>query len=435
MNKIFLGLLTFAYTTASGQTWQEYYDSARLVRDNDRKQTVSLLHTAENLALRDIAQTPETYILIANDLCIAYWHLNDFRSAERYLKSSIAMDRSFALQNSVLLSTSLSIADTYVEQKNYVKAKKLMRVLLVSNTKLFDDSLYFETAQKLIKLYEDNNQTDSALQRWHEVNNLRYIAPSENLSLIAAQWRLTYSRLQYHLGNKDEALSALLSLRKILSAEKGTKISPASLQTLYALHTYYMDEGKPKSAKHYLQEAGRLIYSRGLENPMFTAELEYKFARLYEQSLQFKRSELHYEKCVTANQKLFGEKSVKAMLLERSLIDLRYRNGKTAAAIEGYENLLAKFSRIIPENDLQFISLLTKLGRAYKENNQYHRAYVYLRWASEIIETETTDKIIASEIHNTLADVYADKGDVVTAETHRQKASLIYNVMLSTESD
>jgi tetratricopeptide (TPR) repeat protein len=119
----------------------------------------------------------------------------------------------------------------------------------------------------------------------------------------------------------------------------------------------------------------------------------------------------------------FGKNSFEYSRANHRLADLYAMSGELTKSINLYEDLLVTYRKTLLETDPMFIELLNSLAEAYQRSHQPHRAYVYLRWAYEVLHASTKNiEMLAVDVNTNLATVYASKGDNESASQHYAEA-------------
>lgn len=415
---ILAGTVFLMITSVQGQSWKRYYDSTYLYWSTDWKKTVLYLEEAEKDVRHQLPPDHDEYLMVTTDLAVAYWNINDYQNAGRLLSTSFSTRPEYysAQHQTELLKTIHGLASWYLENGNIQHSKFYYSAITKNKLNATESVLYYTAAMNLISLYENSNAPDSALYVWNLVTNHHPGNLHEDLA-----WMLTYSRIQEKTGQVDEALKTLEQLKLQHSADRRTnRRSYADILTLMG-QIYFRTNDYFKSINCFREAAG--ILEEGSILTAKVVELKEAIALAYQLAGKPKRSVRYLDEIIPLIAKENGVQSHRYAKIYFDYGESLYAAEKYRQAILVYENSLLLLQKHIPENDLIFITLLKNLAASYTQIHDQHYAYVYLRWAYEMLDRNSINhQVLAREVMKGLADVYQSKGDDTSAAAFHLEA-------------
>jgi tetratricopeptide (TPR) repeat protein len=121
--------------------------------------------------------------------------------------------------------------------------------------------------------------------------------------------------------------------------------------------------------------------------------------------------------------------------IENRLAHLAIIQGQLSTATEYYQNILERYQSFIPEQHPLFIEALYHLSHSYVEQQKYHQAYLYLKWAEEMIQqNHFSAGIFEHAVYNDLGEVLLYRGLTGEAVGYFEKAHAAFLVSFGEES-
>ena len=416
MKKFLLsGIMGLCFSFAEGQVWKQLYDSTNYFWANDWPKTINLLLKAREDAVLTLGQDHPSYQNIIGDLGVAYWKNNQFEAARPFLTASIVPGGVLkqGLHATELINTITHFATSDLANHKSYNPKPILKWIVYNEQKPDDPLLYFGAVMSLVKLYNKQGLYDSAVDVTSHVNKQNGSNWSRN-----AEWNLLVAKTLYKAGKINEA--AFLIDKNLRAKNTSGKLTAE----YYSLRgATLISVGDFKSAIWNINKATRLASKTN--DPVIQSEIYKNHINAYLAQKDYGKAEqmcddfLKTTDPLTISTQHYAEvKNMKA--------NIAIRQGRYGEAIRLYEELLPVYPRFVKESNPEFVAILNNLAQAYVETDQLHRAYVYLRWAYEMVNTrESRQASLAADILTSLAEVYASKGDVAQADQHLREARML----------
>jgi tetratricopeptide (TPR) repeat protein len=279
---------------------------------------------------------------------------------------------------------------------------------------------YLMTIERLLSVFERTHQWKDGVDLLRHVHS-RYGGDIEN----EYTWTILRASFLQKAGHYHEAIQLMVRYcqDKIFHGESDQQL----VYCFNILGQLYFDTEDYGSALVSFNRAKSLLASTE-DDPSLTlrASLYHNLARSYTRTGYRKRGLRTCDEFMRIAMGSGQTESLAALHIQNAKADLYKSSGRNKRAIPFYENLVTNYPKYIPESDPVFIALLNNLAEAYRSTAEYHKAYVYLRWAYEMMDnTNAYRSPLGVDVITNLAEVYSRKGDQLLAEEHLREAMKI----------
>ncbi len=402
-------------------SWKAQYDSAQLFWKIDITKSVYYLQKSERTAINDLGIYDDNYLIILNDLGLAYGQLNDFEKGENYLKKNLRLQQEIYDKGDIrILQSKCNLAAIRVKYGNDAGAKSMYKEVLQSSS-VGAGPTYLIAAENLIRLYERNEHFDSALFILNDALANQFTSSSiqTRYALLLAQGRILRKEKKY-----NEAMETLTALYKQVSAITPTPIVYYSLKMELGLLNIEM--GLYGTAEIELLQLYRTVKSiKSIDENLLT-ELTSGLAYVYEKLNVYDKALVYYQEALTRCALAYGYNSQSCLITQNNIAGIYLKLGQVKEAVATYEVFTkAQYSF---ENNINTTNLiaLNNLATAYRQDGQYTLALQYFTKASEAVEkAKLTQSDLAATIMNNLAVTHTLTGDYSKASYYFERVLTI----------
>lgn len=417
---IIFSLLTLSVAAQNNPPWKTYYDSTQLFWAKDWNKTVQLLENAEHFALSDLGAYHQNYLTILNDLGTAYWKAKDYPRAEQTLKRSLDLKSEVFSQNDKEVILSLNnLAGLYAERGDWAKSKSLYQKILKRDTDSVRDDVYVSAAQSLVSLYDLNHQADSA-DMW-----LRRIAQWDIIAadtFLAFQYRFFRAKTHRKLKAYREAQAELDELMRLLQDRDEQGMRELYIEAIQEQGILFLETGAYSRAEKTLLQAYSLGGSVANGERLLT-EVSNTLAQVYDRLHIYDKALLYYRESLDRCKALYDEDALPCVILKNNIAGINLSQENFTAAIEGYEKVVVEFQNLLRQTDPLYVTSLNNLATAYRNNDQWKKARVYLEKAWTLLQKNGAEKSdLASAVLNNMAVLSTAEGDYHAAARSYEEA-------------
>jgi tetratricopeptide (TPR) repeat protein len=408
MKKFYLaGSLCLALLSSSGQSWNKFPDNISGLTEDEWSNTISyILRLDQEKA--DPAKSSESITSILTYLATIY--------ADGQLASRTGMNfrhrGADSIQDQRVLLLLSSIAVHKAEHGDHSLLKKMV---LSSRIPFYADEYWLMT-RALISLYQNQMQKDSVIFILSQLDTRKYFRQQKDLN-----WYIYFADVYAQNDLTDEALRIINSSKMLLAGDKkalsGSRIELARAKI-------YNQKREFDKAEDILTREIRKMQRENFRNREVTQQIFLALSETYEGKGYFEKALETTEQYLRITDGEFEDllrlemRTKKAALLSSM--------AQYAESVNEYEKLVVLYPKLIPETNVVFINLLDSLGQTYLKIDEWRRAYVYFRWAYEMMNaSQTYNSLLAIDITQHLAEVYITKGDTQSAAFHLQQAQKI----------
>ncbi len=403
--------------------WKLLYDSAQIFWGKQWDKTVPLLSRAEKSALYDLGIYDENYLVIINDLGLAYAKIGDFANAEKLLNKGISIKSELnSVPNPDLYRSFLNLATVHAEQGHVADAEKLYKRIISGLTSTPDPELNSQAFKNLLTLYEVNDRPAEALAL---VDNIRSdeLDNPEDQSLMDYELKLTRVRLNRKLGKHDTATSILGSTMNELAKEKGKKFASLYIQCLQESGLLASETGLFNKAEKDLLQAFRLIKAETpVNNQVLTAVLN-DLATVYEKIGLQEKALAYYQDALALSIQDNGANAMATLTLQSNIAGIWLRQGLVKEALTSFVSIEKRLRTITSEANPNYITILNNLATAYRRDKQPAEARAALDRAYQLIQKhDLNSDDLAASVMNNMAVLLTASGDFEEAASYYEKA-------------
>lgn len=418
MKKSFaVGILWFIFVCAHSQQWQNFPDS--LSGLSGFQWTKSIAYLLE----LDRSSDPASVHTLLDYLVAVY---NGSTEAGKYTGTINALEEK-ALQ--------IEKFSHFISQFAIWKANqndlRFLREMIRSKAIPFSTADFQMMSGALINHYRQAKQPDEIFQTLDFLESRKSVYHN-------TEWFLFLARANQEAGRQDRALHIL---EKASHSSRVTSIDPIAADKFHlARASVYAASGDVQRAERMVRQRLAKLEGRAGTSTPSLQELEFQCYLLLTEvaeaqgnlTMAIHTASEYLSKHESKNTPDSGLRYLE-MLNRKAVLSLK--NGEYSIAKEGFEALLPLYAKFVSETDPVFILLLNNLGETCLRLNQQHHAYVYLRWAYAMMNTEGTYRSpLGAVVVTNLATVYQSKGDDQSAQQHLAEAASIRTSLPSPES-
>ncbi len=338
--------LVCAFLNGQGQNWKVLYDSTEIYWNKDWGKCVALLEEALPLAAEDISPTSSNYMVLMNDLGLAYLESGNYPKAESIFVDLIGLKKDrLGVNSSEYAASVVNLAGIYQDLGEGDKAEKLY-IEAIDNFKvsLGDQHPDYATAiQNLGQLYESEARFTQA----------------ESLYLSA------------------------IEIRKVAIGS----FHPNYASSLFSLGRLYRKTGDYKKSKENFEQALEIYEkSYGKFHPTY-ANATGELGVLMQSMGQYTVAEKYLSETVKLKQNIYGKGHQQVAEAMNNLGSLNRVMGNFTKAESNYRQAEKIFEKTLGGNNPDYGTVLNNLGDFYVGVFEFEKARPYYNEASEIFKT------------------------------------------------
>ncbi len=357
--------------TASVAAWKVSYDSAQYYWYDNMQRSVAHLQKAEQVAFNDLGIYDENYLVILNDLGLAYSQIKDYKKAQEYLTRSLEIQHELYTEENVqMLRSACNLAAIVLKTGDDLRARQLYKIILQKSAALEAGDVYMTASEHLANVYEVQEQYDSALATIRQALQANFSNP---LVETGYKLRLSEGRILRKLKRYDESEKAITALSKSVQA------TPENVSSL--LHSMQMEQsliklemGLYSQAEKELLELYRNVKNSDGSNEVLLTELPNSIAYAYEKLGVFDKALLYYQESFSRCLKTYGYNSLSCAIMQSNIAGILLKQGHAEQAIRQYEEFIETYKYLSKQNTLVYFTALNNLATGYRQTGQHDTA-------------------------------------------------------------
>lgn len=351
--------------------WKINYDSAQYYWSDNIQRSVDLLQKAERIAFNDLGIYDENYLVILNDLGLAYSQIRDYKKAEEYLTRSLAIQHElYTEENTQMLRSASNLATIVLKAGDDLRARQLYKSILLKSTSLEAGDIYMTASEHLANLFEVQEQYDSALTIIRQALHTNFSNP---LLETGYKLHLAEGRILRKLKHYPQSEKVLTVLSKSIHS---TSLTVSSL--LYAVQMEQslikLEMGLYAEAEKELLELYRTVKNSDASNEVLLTELPNSIAYVYEKLGVYDKALLYYQESFSRCLKTYGYNSLTCAIMQNNMAGILLKQGHAAQAIRQYEEFVVTYKNLSRQNTSVYYTALNNLATAYRQTGQYDKA-------------------------------------------------------------
>ena len=373
---LLLPLVVISFSSFS-QSWKSLYDSTEIYWNKDWDKCVALLEEALPLAARDMSPSSKNYMVLMNDLGLAYLESGDYNKAKTLFVDLVALKKDLLGINSAEYASSLiNLAGIYQDLGELDQAESLyLEAIANYKVSLGDQHPDYATAvQHLGRLYE-------------------------------SQARYTQAEVLY--------LNAI-NIRKFAIGS----FHPNYASSLFSLGRLYRKTGDYERSKVYFEEA-LAIYEKsyGQLHPNY-ANATGELGVLMQSMGQYTFAEAYLTQTVNLRRNIYGNQHRQVAEALNNLASLYRVMGNFEKAEQNYRHAEKIFEKTLGNQDPDYATVLNNLGDFYVAVMEFQKARPYYQKALEIFkQVFGVEHPLYANTLNNLASLNRKTGNFKDAET------------------
>lgn len=359
---------------ASVAAWKVSYDSAQHYWADNIQRSVGLLQKAERVAFNDLGIYDENYLVILNDLGLAYSQIRDYKKAQEYLTRSLAIQHElYTEENGQTLRSACNLAAIVLKGGDDLRARQLYKIILLKSNALEAGDIYMTASEHLANLYEVQEHYDSALATIRQALHAIFFNP---LPETAYKLGLSEGRILRKLKRYEESEKALTVLSKSVHA---TSLNVSSL--IYSIQMEQslikLEMGLYAQAEKELLELYRTVKNSDASNEVLLTELPNSIAYAYDKLGIYDKALLYYQESFSRCLKTYGYNSLSCAIMQNNMAGILLKQGHVAHAISQYEEFIETYKNLSKQNTLIYYAALNNLATAYRQSGRHDKAFQY----------------------------------------------------------
>lgn len=405
--------------------WKVQYDSAQRYWGGQWQKSIPFLVKAEKAALYDLGIYDENYLVILNDLGLAYAKTGDYANAERMLTKAVSIrTESGAEADEDLQRTTLNLAAIHAEQQHWKEAET--RYLKVLDHPEYDAAVLDAALKGIVAVYESSGRPDQAIAL---LDDTRFSS-----RVTSPEWQIIRARLAREGGRYSESMRVLAALQPSASSASGDQY----LEWLQESALNHLETGNFGTAEKQLLEGIRLLKSdhtagNKTTDAASTQEIKSRDAQLtsllnnlatvYEKLRLREKALLYYQEALPLCQKVYGVKSINTLTLQSNIAGIYLSNGQVPQAIAQYQEVEQHLGAIAGEQNVAYLTVINNLATAYRANKENDKARQMLARALSIIDKyKLGDTDLAATVLNNQAVLLTAGGQFNEAASCYERA-------------
>lgn len=398
--------------------WKIYYDSTQVFWNKDWNRTIPLLTKAEEYALVDLGIYDENYVIIVGDLGLAWWHLKDYKQAEKFLKKAVNLKReSSPVKTREFYGLMNNLAGLYAEQAQWANARQLYQTIL-RQAPIIDTVVYNSSLKNILAVHEAQGRPDSVLRILQTDRIATYVA-SQPDRLLTMELALARAKAHRELRHYDEAENIVEKLVASLQDQKHVTLLVRALQENGLLD---LETGQYAPAEKNMLGAYHLLKDHPITDPVLLATVLNNLAYVYDKLNIYDKALLFYEESLSICRSSNADNAAPCVTLQSNIAGIYLKQNNIQQAIRAYEALL---QNIEPSGGslILYITALNNLATAYRNSEEFAKASAYLDNALSLIQKNKLEhNDIAATVLNNFAVLNTTTGNISKAVTFAEKA-------------
>lgn len=412
--------------TTGTPSWKLQYDSAQAFWNKDWGKTITFLSRAERSALNDLGIYDNNYLIIINDLGLAYAQIQDYKNAERLLSKcfNIKVELNTTDDTDFHQSTN-NLAAVHASQGHFLQAEELYKRTANAATDDIDPVVHWSAIRNLLLLYEEHNKVETAFEFAKQLKS-EYSAAINSRLPEGYEIELVLGRLNRKLRNYDTSGRILETLVRELHSLNDPALISYYIRALQEAAILYSETGFYNKAEKNLLEAFRLLKSNATTENHLLTEVLNTLASVYEKLRIYDKAVVYYQEALELCNTLYGKSSLPAITIQSNIAGIDLSQGNLKNALNNYEAITAALRNKVAESNPFYITVLNNLATAYRKNNDYTKATRALEEAYGLIQKyKMESEDLAATVMNNLAVILTARGEPAKAIALYEKAYAI----------
>jgi CHAT domain-containing protein len=412
--------------------WKSNYDSAQFFWNINKEKSLSLLSKAERIAFNDLGIYHENYLTILNDLGLAYGQVKEFTKAKEYLKQNLSIQKEiYTSDDPRLLHSKCNLAMILTKSGDDLKAKNIFLDVISEWQFTKDDSSFLLATQNLSRLYEVQENLDSALII---IRNALSIPLSNQFVKSLYEIRLAEGRILRKKKKYNEAANLLTTLNEDLD-NKPLSVSTLSNSVKIELSLIDIELGLYGKVEMHLLQLYRKLKNIATTDELLLIELTNALASVYERLGVYDKALSYYAESLGQCVPTYGINSLNCILLQNNVAGIYLKQGSIKEAITEYERSISIYKTHLNYVTTDFLTSVNNLGSAYRHDGQYALALRYFHEVYNILEERNLlNEDLAATVLNNMGVTYTLKGEYAKATDYFEKTLKIKQHLYGLES-
>jgi len=404
-----------------GQGWKTLYDSTEIYWNKDWSKCVSLLEEALPLAAREMSPASKNYMVLLNDLGLAYLESGDYSKAKDLFVDLVALKKDLLGVNSSEYAASLvNLAGIYQDLGEYDMAESLYLEAIENYKVSLGDQHpdYATSVQHLGQLYESQARYSQAEALYLNAINIRKFAigsfhPNYASSLFSL------GRLYRKTGDLDSSKEYFEEALSIYEKSYG-QLHPAYANATGELGVLMQSMGQYTLAEAYLTQTINLRRNIYGNQHRQVAESLNNLASLYQVMGNFEKAEQHYRQAENIFEKTLGGRNPDYATVLNNLGDFYVGIMEFDKARPYYQNALDIFEQVFGINHPMYANTLNNIASLNRKTGSFKEAEkLYLK-------TLAVDEQTVGRNHPSYATSLNNLAILYVATRQYQKAEPLY---------
>ncbi|GJM27492.1 MAG: hypothetical protein DHS20C17_01270 [Cyclobacteriaceae bacterium] len=405
----------------ASQNWKTLYDSTEIYWDKDWDKCVSLLEEALPLAARDMSPNSKNYMVLMNDLALAYLESGDYTKAKTLFVDLVELKKELLGINSAEYAASLvNLSGIYQDLGEYEKAESLyLEAIANYKVSLGDQHPDYATAvQHLGQLYESQARYTQAEALYLNAINIRKFAigsfhPNYASSLF------TLGRLYRKTGDYEKSKTYFEEALSIYEKSYG-QLHPNYTNATGEMGILMQSMGQYTLAEAYLTQTINLrlqIYGNYHQQ---VAEAQNNLASLYRVMGNFEKAEQNYLQAEKIYKKTLGDNNPEYATVLNNLGDFYVAVMEFEKSRDCYEGALEIFERVFGSRHPLYANTLNNLASLDRKTGNFKEAEQRYK------QTLLVDELTVGKNHPSYATSLNNLAILYVATKKYQQAEPLY---------